>query len=190
MSERIEVPQPAIINVIGLQNSGKTRLVQALVRHLKLHHLTVAVLKHDGHASRGENLPDWQKLGSDTSLALSAGADWTLLAGGGQSLVHQAHDMQAAQPEALCARLTRRALDAKTPLDVIVVEGYKNSHLPKIAVLRTPTQVAWIQGSDIQNIRAIFAADVLSEEEVHDCPAPIFRDGDVGEILRLFGVIW
>jgi molybdopterin-guanine dinucleotide biosynthesis protein MobB len=47
---RCQEPGPVLFSVIGLQNSGKTRFVLSALRTLRAHGLTVAVLKHDGHA--------------------------------------------------------------------------------------------------------------------------------------------
>jgi len=177
------MPKPVVLCVIGLQNSGKTRLVMDLVRLLREKHLTVAVLKHDGHADeRMSN--DWQKPGSDTELYRQAGARMTMVAGGGQSLIHIAKDDEASQAEQLCQRIAMMAELQGQPLNVILVEGYKMSSLPKIAVIRTPEHLQWIKEHQIINLKGVYAASGL--RELADGPWQVYYEEDIEYLVKDF----
>ncbi|GMA62159.1 molybdopterin-guanine dinucleotide biosynthesis protein B [Alicyclobacillus fastidiosus] len=175
--------KPIVMSVIGLQNSGKTRLVLALVQFLQEKGLTVAVLKHDGHADeRMSN--DWQKSGSDTELCRQAGARMTMVVGGGQSLIHIADDDEASQAEQLCQRITMLAEIQGKPLDVILVEGYKRSKLPKVAVIRTQEHLQWIKEHQFTNLKGVYAASDL--RELADEPWRVYYDEDIEYLVKDF----
>ena len=129
--------------VIGLQNSGKTRVVEAMVKFWTKNGRRVAVIKHDGHLLR-QQPDDWEKRDSDTYKFASAGAEMTLLAGGGRTLLRRMNDGEVGDVLALCNRLEAAAQATGRVLDVVVVEGYKASFLPKIAVLRRPSDIEWL----------------------------------------------
>lgn len=152
------MPNAKRLSVIGLQDSGKTTLVEAMVQHWAQQGLRVGVIKHDGHLQPGEP-DDWEKEGSDTSKFTAAGARFTLLAGGGRSLLRTVDDAEVAQADvpALCNRLESLAKSAGKPLDVVIVEGFKGSSLPKIVVLRRESDIKWFlrESSRLQQMRAI-----------------------------------
>lgn len=112
--------QPPVLAVSGSKNTGKTTLLEGLIRRLAERGVKTAVIKHDGH----EFVPDVP--GTDTFRLREAGAEGTLIYSGSQyMLVKQKSDSRAADffsffPEA----------------DLILLEGQKNSDYPKIEVLR------------------------------------------------------
>ena len=112
--------QPPVLAVSGSKNTGKTTLLECLVRGLSERGIRTAVIKHDGH----EFVPDVP--GTDTFRLREAGAEGTLIYSDSQyMLVKQktgsmASDFISFFPEA----------------DIILLEGQKNSDYPKIEVLR------------------------------------------------------
>jgi molybdopterin-guanine dinucleotide biosynthesis protein B len=153
---------PKVFGVVGLQNSGKTRLVQRMLEYWTRHGLRVAVIKHDGHA-RPDERGSWQKADSDTQLFVEGGASYTLLAGGGQTLLYNGRDALAHDLEALVHRVETQARVDGGPLDVIVVEGFKRSHLPKVAVVRTEEQIPWLVAETLVSLIAV----VMPERLIH-----------------------
>lgn len=136
--------RPPVFSVVGFQNSGKTLLIESLVRTARADGYRVAVVKHDGHAdetSGGEN-PDWEKPLSDTERAAKAGASWTLLASRSNWMLHAWQDETEGIDSWLDILMENARRRDRMP-DVIFVEGAKQSRLPKIAVVRS--QAEWDQ---------------------------------------------
>ncbi|MFZ5640164.1 MAG: molybdopterin-guanine dinucleotide biosynthesis protein B [Bacillota bacterium] len=111
-----------VLSVVGYSNSGKTTLVEKLVRELKNRGYRVAVIKHH----HGDFEID--KPGKDTWRHAEAGADVVVMA--------------APRKIAVIEKLTaERALDevigAVKNVDLIITEGYKKENKPKIEVFRS-----------------------------------------------------
>lgn len=111
---------PIIFAVSGIKNSGKTTLIQKLVRELKRQHYRVGVIKHDGH----EFEADVQ--GTDSYRHKKAGAD--------SVIVYSATKMMMVRDnrEGNIEELLRYQLD----MDVIILEGMKASDYPKFEIVR------------------------------------------------------
>jgi molybdopterin-guanine dinucleotide biosynthesis protein B len=118
---RNEKPAPVISFVAASSNSGKTTLIEKVVRLLKARGLRVAVIKH---ASAGFEL---DQPGKDSWRFQQAGADTVVLAGPTKIAVLRNVD-DVPSPE----DLERAAGDA----DIIIYEGFKKSAKNKIEVFR------------------------------------------------------
>jgi|GEM_PF-5348703 len=154
------MPKPLVFAVVGLQNTGKTRLVQRLLQHYHRLGLHCAVVKHDGHAV-AEQVPAWQKPGSDTQVFAEAGAQYTLLGGGGQTLLFSAASKDTEDVQWLIQRVQQQAELDGMDLDVIIAEGFKDSLLPKVAVVRTQEQLHWLRGQRLVDLHAVVAPQEL-----------------------------
>lgn len=111
--------KPIIAAVSGVKNSGKTTLMEKLIRELSGRGLQVAAVKHDGH----DFSPDVP--GTDSWRYGQAGAcGYAIYSPQRYQLVRLAQvderDFFSAFPEA----------------DVILLEGFKDSAYPKIEVVR------------------------------------------------------
>ena len=119
--ERIMNRRTPVFAVSGRKNSGKTTLLEGLVRELSARGVRVAVIKHDGHDFE----PDVP--GTDSFRMKAAGAYGTVVYSENRfSLVkeetsHNVEDFFAYFLEA----------------DIILLEGQKDSLYPKIEVMRT-----------------------------------------------------
>ncbi|QQE78596.1 molybdopterin-guanine dinucleotide biosynthesis protein B [Alicyclobacillus sp. SO9] len=175
--------RPAVVSVIGLKNSGKTRLVRQMLSLWTAQGLSVGVVKHDGHAVREETAA-WQKHGSDTQLFAEAGAAYTLLAGGGQSLLYNANSGETEDINKLLAALQQASAAGSRPLDAVIVEGFKHSLLPKIAVIRTADQVNWLKHDKPPLLEAV----VMSESVMHLAHDTwrVYHEGDTNLLCRRF----
>jgi molybdopterin-guanine dinucleotide biosynthesis protein B len=107
--------------VAAASNSGKTTLIEKVVRILKDRGLRVAVIKH---ASAGFDL---DKQGKDSWRFQQAGADTVILSGAGRIAL-----MQKVEHEPDPDELARLAGD----VEVVITEGYKNIATNKIEVFR------------------------------------------------------
>jgi len=119
---RNEKPLRVVSFVAASSNSGKTTLIEKVVKLLKERGLRVAVVKH---ASAGFEL---DKPGKDSWRFREAGADSVVLVGPGKMAVIRKID-EAPSPE----EIERAAGD----IDIVIHEGSKKSAKNKIEVFRS-----------------------------------------------------
>lgn len=181
--------KPAEFAVVGIQNSGKTRLVQKMLRFYGESGLRCAVVKHHGHAV-SEEVPRWQKPGSDTQLFAEAGANYTLLAGGGHTLLFGSAASPTEDVRWLLHRVKQQALIDDVTLDVIIAEGFKESQLAKVAVIRTAQHLDWLAEQSLSNLRALSVPQELIEQAklqlIHsgDTHVVVFSDDHFEDLCR------
>lgn len=119
-----ETGASTVVGVVGFSNSGKTLLIEALVREFKRRGRTVATVKHCPHGF------DLDRPGKDSHRHMEAGADAVILSGPG------------------AVGVVRRDVDGEAPLhdllaryaagyDLVLVEGYRDMGIPQI-VVRAP----------------------------------------------------
>lgn len=153
--EYASLKAPKIFCVSGIKDSGKTGLIVKLINEFIKENQSVAVIKHDGH----EFVIDHE--GTDTYRFTQAGAVKSLIFSNTQS--------------AMVARgqTTVEALIAQCDgVDVIILEGMKNSPYPKVEVVRKERSTSPV--CDEKTCICI-ATDVVSQEEVR-CPVLDLND--------------
>lgn len=128
------------LHVVGFKNSGKTTLIARWVRLLKEQGLTVAVLKHHGHASP----LDLPKSDTDTMQFFASGADVSVVAGGGAVQLHMNEE-----PEFM--RMKNIATIGKP--NILLIEGYKEEQGDKVVLLRNEED--WERLRDLQGIQLV-----------------------------------
>ncbi len=111
-----------VLSVVGYSNSGKTTLVEKLIRELKKRGYRVAVVKHH-HRDFEIDRP-----GKDTWRHAAAGADTVVLAGPRKIAV-----IERLQAERTLDEIAARLKD----VHLIITEGYKKDQHPKIEVFRS-----------------------------------------------------
>lgn len=102
--------------------TGKTTLVEKIVRCLKEKGLRIAVIKHDGHDF------EMDREGKDTWRFRQAGADITMISSATKMAYIEAGEHSL-----------KELIDRVQAVDLILVEGYKNEHLPQIGIARKAT---------------------------------------------------
>jgi len=113
-----------VISFVGFSGSGKTTLIERLVQRLTAKGYKVGVIKHH-HGQRDTGI---DVEGKDTWRYRQSGAAITaLVAPDGMTLFLPQENLTA---EEAVERLTRQL-----PVDLILVEGFKRSSLPKFIVL-------------------------------------------------------
>jgi len=112
---------PVILGVAGLHNSGKTTLLEVLIPAVIGAGFTVATVKHIAHGDL-----DIDKGGSDTHRHKRAGA--TVAAAVSDTEAVYFHGKAHTLEEVLSR------LEQLGPFDLVLVEGYKGSSIPKIVV--------------------------------------------------------
>lgn len=112
-----------VLGITGWSGSGKTTLIVALIPRLRARGLTVSTLKHAHHEV------DLDTPGKDTFRHREAGAHEVILATGRRwALLHELRE----QPEPALSEL----LAHLRPVDLVLVEGWKSGHYPKLEVWR------------------------------------------------------
>ncbi len=122
---------PVAISFVGFSGSGKTMLIEQLVQRLTVKGYKVGVIKHHhGQRDMGHGAKDIgiDVEGKDTWRYRQSGAAITaLVAPDGMTLFLPQENLTA---EEAVERLTRQL-----PVDLVLVEGFKRSSLPKFIVL-------------------------------------------------------
>jgi molybdopterin molybdotransferase len=113
--------RPPAIAIVGARGAGKTTLIERLIPALRRLGLSAAAVKHHAHPAG----PDTE--GTDTARYGRAGAVATVLAGPDAAVVR--HLETTAPDVADLLQVTGRA-------EVVLVEGYSQSALPKVVVHR------------------------------------------------------
>ncbi|QPH52825.1 molybdopterin-guanine dinucleotide biosynthesis protein B [Pontivivens ytuae] len=137
-----------LYGVTGWKNSGKTTLVERLVAEIAGLGFTVSTVKHAHHSF------DVDQPGKDSYRHREAGATEVLLASRNRwALMHELRGDEEPPLEALLARLS--------PVDLVLVEGYKRDRHPKVEAHRVATGQPLIARDD-PTIRAV-ASDSAPE---------------------------
>ncbi len=113
---------PSIISIIGISNSGKTTLMEKLIRELKSRNYRVATVKHTAEEATLDTP------GKDTWRHLQAGSEATVL-GSDNGIVL----IKPVTTENILDEIARLFGE---DYDIILAEGFKQSNAPKIEVHR------------------------------------------------------
>ncbi len=111
-----------IVNVVAsCSNTGKTVLIEGLIKELKNRGYTVATIKHDVHGF------DIDKEGKDTWRHRKAGAEAVIISSKERMAL-----IREVQEEVPLEELIKQVED----FDFIIIEGYKKSKYRKLEVYR------------------------------------------------------
>ncbi len=153
------MPDIPVMAFAAWSGTGKTTLIEKVIKALKQKGLRVAVLKHDGHDF------EIDREGKDTWRFTKAGADITMIS----SSQKTAYMEQGA--------LTLEELLEKIKnVDIILVEGYKNEGMPQIGIARKATGKGFT--ADINRFMAL-----VTDDEV-ETDLPCFDFNDIDEITE------
>lgn len=134
-SKRSKDPHPHMLAICGYSGSGKTTLITKIIRELESQY-SIGYVKHDAHRF------EMDKEGKDTWQATKAGAERIFI-----------NDKQSS---AVLVQGEPDKWDVQSYLessDIVLVEGYKNSHLPKILMLDTKNEmIAKYRQGDFENV--------------------------------------
>lgn len=111
-----------VIAFAAYSGTGKTTLIEKLIRELKSRGLRLAVIKHDGHKFEIDHE------GKDSWRFAQAGADITMISSAEKTAYIEQGDLSLEQ-----------LLGMVHGVDLILVEGYKNKDLPQIGIARKET---------------------------------------------------
>ncbi len=150
-----------ILGFAAYSGTGKTTLIEKLVRSLKARGLRIAVIKHDGHDF------DIDHKGKDSWRFTQAGADI--------SIIGSAHKTAFVEQRGLSlAQIAARVHD----VDLILVEGYKHENLTQIGIRRQAAGKSF--PSDISHYGAVVTdSDVGVGDDI-----PRFGFHDIEELTK------
>ena len=151
-----------IYGVVGWKNAGKTGLMERLVSEICARGFSVSTVKHAHHVF------DVDHPGKDSYRHRTAGAREVLLAS--RRRVALMHELRGAPEPSLDELLARLS-----PVDLVLIEGYKRDAHPKIEAFRAETGNPLIAPDD-PTIRA-----VASDTSV-DLDRPVFDLNDAPAI--------
>ena len=114
-----------IISFVGFSGSGKTTFIEQLIQRIKQRGFSVAVIKHDAHKFK----MDYE--GKDTYRFYEAGCDCVAISSAEKSAIIRRNDD--------CPDVHEMIDVLPGEYDVIIVEGYRMSDLPKIGLSRAAT---------------------------------------------------
>jgi len=141
-----------IFGVIGWKNNGKTGLMERLIAEISTRGFSVSTIKHAHHHF------DIDHEGKDSFRHREAGAHEVLLAAGQRfALMHEVRGGEEPTLEHLLTRLS--------DVDLVLVEGYKHAHHPKIEAHRSETAQPLIARNDphVVAVASDVAIDGLSQ---------------------------
>jgi len=152
-----------VFGLAGYSGSGKTTLLSKLLPELISRGLTVSTMKHAHHAF------DVDTPGKDSFIHRQSGATEVMIGSAQRwALLHEIRDEPEPDFDAL--------LSAMTPVDLLLIEGFKRHGHHKIEISRNEDQRPFLYLND-QDIVAI-ASDQASD----DIDLPVFDLNDANSI--------
>ncbi|MCB2359086.1 molybdopterin-guanine dinucleotide biosynthesis protein B [Clostridium estertheticum] len=111
-----------VLSIVAIKsNTGKTTLIEKLIKALKLRNYSVGVLKHDAHKF------DIDKEGKDSFKFSAAGADNVIISSPEKLAMIKKVEKEVSIDEILLLF---------KDIDIVLIEGYKDNNFPKIEVHR------------------------------------------------------
>ena len=117
------IPHPPAVAFVARSGTGKTTLVEYLIGEMRRRGFRIGALKHDAHRFEVD------RPGKDSARFTAAGAEVMVLVSDDTVAMVQ----KPTQPP----RLDRVLGEWFKDMDLILVEGYKTSDLPKIEIHRS-----------------------------------------------------
>ena len=154
-----------VIGVCGFKNSGKTTLVEKLVRHLTDRGYKISTVKHAHHDF------DIDHEGRDSFRHRKAGAAEVAVIS--QNRFAIMNELRGTEPPSLNEILVKLS-----PCDLVIVEGYKRDTHDKIEVRNLELNYQTLAGDD-PTIVAIAA-----NGEIANCTVPVFSRDDVSNLAQ------
>jgi molybdopterin-guanine dinucleotide biosynthesis protein B len=160
-----------LFGLAAWSGSGKTTLLVRLLPELIGRGLTVSTLKHAHHDF------DLDQPGKDSFRHREAGASEVLIASSRRWALQ--HELRAGAEPAL-----EELIAPLSPVDLLLVEGFKRHAHPKLEVMRPSLGKEPLYPND-KLIRAIYAVEPLPAPLRAAIGLPIYQEGDIAGIADL-----
>ena len=167
------MPAPRLISIVGKKNSGKTTLVVALIKELTRRGHLVMSIKHGSHPM------EIDQQGRDTWRHMhEGGAERTVMESPDMRVLLARHS-EPMGPRELADKFLSDA-------DFVVVEGFKDSDLPKIEVFRKAVHAEPLFSAGAVDASK-FLAIVTDDRELR-ANIPVLRFSDTAWMYRLIDI--
>ena len=155
-----------IIGLAGWSGSGKTTLIKKLIPRLIARGISVSTLKHAHHGF------DLDQPGKDSFFHRAAGATEVIISSSKRfAILHELRDEVEWDLPDLVAKMS--------PIDLVLVEGYKRDAFPKLEIHRAANGKPLIHPEDA-NVVAIASDIALPQAKV-----PVIDLNDIEAIADL-----
>ena len=148
-----------IIGFAAYSGTGKTTLIEKLVRELKAQGYRVCIIKHDAHQF------EIDREGKDSWRFTQAGADMTILSSPEKTAVIEQRPLSFWDLVAMIH-----------DVDLILVEGYKQENIPRIGICRKAT------GKGLVHPAKHYIAVVTDDDSIHTDGIPRFSLEEIRNI--------
>jgi molybdopterin-guanine dinucleotide biosynthesis protein B len=155
-----------IIGLAGWSGSGKTTLLTTVIPRIVASGLTVSTIKHAHHDF------DIDQPGKDSHAHRMAGATEVLI--GSSRRWALVHELRAADEPPLATLLRKLS-----PVDLVLIEGYKRDPHPKLEVHRAALGLPLLAAED----PAIVA--IASDVELPSARVPVIDLNDASRIVEV-----
>lgn len=139
-----------VFGIIGWKNSGKTTLICRLVAHFKAQGLSVSTVKHSHHDI------EFDQPGKDSFQHRQSGASEVMLVSRNRWALF--NEMNSEEPD------VDALLNKMSPVDVLLIEGFKQHKHPKIQVYREEMGNPRLLIHDIPDVIAIASDACIAAE--------------------------
>jgi molybdopterin-guanine dinucleotide biosynthesis protein B len=153
---------PPIVSIVGKSKSGKTTLIEKLIRELKSRGYRVATIKHSPQES------DFDETGKDSWRHIQAGSEATAVSSVDKIVIIKPTIQEAAINEVVNL--------LGEDYDIILAEGFKQGSAPKIEVYRKDS------GALIEGLKKLIA--VVTDEPM-ETRIRQFSPEDIGALVDL-----
>ncbi|GAB3789938.1 molybdopterin-guanine dinucleotide biosynthesis protein B [Virgibacillus kimchii] len=130
----------SICQIVGYKNTGKTAVMEKLIRYFTAMNKQTATLKHHGHGGEPKKVK-----GTDSYRHLQAGAQISAVQGENQLQLTVADTSDYTLDELL-------SLYAFMPIDILLLEGFKQAGFPKIIIIKNEEDLALLKLSHIMAV--------------------------------------
>ncbi|MBI2167008.1 MAG: molybdopterin-guanine dinucleotide biosynthesis protein B [Candidatus Omnitrophica bacterium] len=155
--------KPVAISVVGVHNSGKTTLIEKLIPILKARGLRVGTIKHTCHEGFEIDVA-----GKDTSRHRSAGSEAVAISSRTKTVF-----VREFKSELTLVKL----LELYESQDLVLVEGFKKSSLPKVEVFRKELGKNLVAAED-PDLLAVYSEDAVKTS------VPVFSSARIDELAE------
>ena len=149
----------AILQIAGFQNSGKTAVMEKLIKRAQRESLKTGTIKHHGHGGA----PDKALMEKDSGKHLEAGSKLAGVEGGGV--------LQLSLGSGSWTLEELLKIYSMLDLDLILIEGYKHAPYPKAVCIRNEHDLGLLELSGIVCV-------IADKKEMVQTSVPVFSFHD------------
>lgn len=155
-----------IIGLAGWSGSGKTTLLAKVIPRIVARGKRVSTLKHAHHGF------DLDQPSKDSHAHRTAGASEVLISSAKRwALMHELRDEPEPQLRELLTRLS--------PVDLVMVEGYKRERIPKLEIYRAEI------GKPLLHLEDDWIVAIASDTALPDASVPVVDLNDIDKIADI-----